>query len=115
MGDLLGPHKDREIELMLSYDKDCAMVPIDYWTDEVETICDLEGFEYRLLTTAHNTITDMLVVRKGHEWRASQIEKIYARVRIKNFMSPLDHAKLGIALGYSKEAIQFFLNVKEAA
>lgn len=51
----------------------------------------------------------VVVAIPGHEFRLRMLDNVYTRCRAKGQMTDLDHAKIGILLGYTKEQIRAFL------
>lgn len=104
---LIGPHTPNEIEMLLNGTKNVASICKSQFCPSIMFNENLIAVSFQ---TCHGEYTDILIYRKGYEKYANQIIKTYARVYNTGKFTLTDHAKLGLAHGYSKEAVRYFLN-----
>lgn len=109
--DLVGPHTNRELGLMISGKKPLAMLDTSFfkqgWLDTVE---EKEWSWCHMIPLRGRPEDTVLVCLPGHEFRFHALARVYANCRTTNTMIPRDHAKIGILLGYTKEQIRAFLD-----
>lgn len=112
---LLGPHQYREFNLMVMGRKPIAMPDVhepdslQLWLDTAKE----KGWSVRRVDKLAGNKKGWLFCQPGQEWRMDKLAAIYADVRSRkgrgNKMRPADHARIGLLLGYSKEAVGEFL------
>lgn len=98
---LRGPHQGRELELMLSGEKPGAMLHREQWAAFAPHIKAGRFIARRFEIDGHEDY--MAVTQRGDLWRLNEIVKQFSG-------EGRDHVKIGLLLGYSKEAIRFFVN-----
>jgi uncharacterized protein YmfQ (DUF2313 family) len=108
---LIGPHEGYEWEMMAAGVKPAALTPLHgklnrFWID----LAKEAGYSWRVIDNCHNAFDSITVCLPGEEWRMNRLAKTYKKIRTKtHHMSKVDHAKIGLCLGYSKPQIRAFL------
>lgn len=109
---LTGPHARREMNLMLAGLKPVAMADgpiLHVWQKAARE----QGWASREIELIYPGIRGWFFALPGQEWRLDAIDKLYRDVRNKGSMDLRHHARLGLLLGYSKEAILEFLKARK--
>ena len=110
--DLLGPHQDKELELMLAGKKPFSLIDTSIMSNREQA-----GWWH---ATATGKIIHAIGINAKHkadyfslpgeEWRMGKARAIYQNVRDTGTMTDKHHTTLGQLLGYSDEAIQYFVS-----
>ena len=107
----IGPHEDKELELMIAGTKPAAIIGSESLADFKPYIKD----KTLVLATKFKGgggATVYIVTLPNEQWRGPQIEKQFMKMKQFPIGSPetkLSHTKMGLLLGYSKEDIRHFL------
>lgn len=111
---LTGPHANREFELMITGEKPAAIISHD--SDDVKKFqpyVEDGTFVTRkiyILGPPGRRFLDYGYAQKGEGWRLDRIQEIYDEVTETGRMTREHHRELGQLLGYSKKAIDHFVN-----
>lgn len=109
--DLVGPHTNRELNLMLAGKKPLAMMDTPFFREGWQAVVKEQGWSWCYMIPMRGPLEDTVAIAlPGHEFRIKKLARVYEQCRLKNGMTDLDHAKIGILLGYTKEQIWAFLD-----
>lgn len=108
----IGPHENKELELMLAGQKPAAFVGSitafkPYIKDKKISLVG-KGLGFAGASVYYVTLP-------GEEWRGRQLINVVSKLKKLPFGSPETkpyHAKMGLLLGYSKEDIKHFLQTR---
>ena len=111
---LRGPHQNHELELMLSGTKPLALLHLELrdpeeqaqWEDAVRSGTII----HKIGPSATKGYDDDYFALPGEEWRIDKAVEIFTRVQQTKQMPDDAHRALGKLLGYSDEAIDYFIN-----
>lgn len=110
----IGPHEDKELELMLAGTKPAAIIGSEQLPSFKPYIKD----KTLILATKFKGgggATVYVVTLPNEQWRGPQVEKQFMKMKQFPIGSPetkLSHTKMGLLLGYSKEDIRHFLQTR---
>jgi hypothetical protein len=106
----LGPHQNREMNLMLAGLKPCAMIEpsrIHHWRNH-PVAGDWHYAEIRHERNVYPRST-WAVALPQHSWRADRIVSVYRGADRRGHMVDMDHARIGYLLGYQKQDVRTFI------
>lgn len=105
---LIGPHEWKELPLMLAGKKKIALIDsyklqnfLPYIKKNLFKVLKFESFQ----------VPSYIVYDPDHEDKAKELKDIYVSAMGRGMLLTLaDHKRIGQILGYSDEAIDFFIN-----
>jgi len=112
LNDLIGPHENRTMNLMRMGHKPIALISeyeTRYWKDEAET----QGYHHESFLLRFQPLgkveTRHLYYYPGQEWRVRRLIRCYRSRERQGFWTPIEQARVGFLLGYTKQCIRAFL------
>ena len=109
-----GPHEEKVVGLMLCGIKPAAMVDYDHPDYDALSRLAKNGTiaktKIRYKRVNNRLYVGVAFTQNNQVWRANKLAKIYKRVDETDEMRLIDHARVGILLGYSNKEIRYFLN-----
>ena len=111
---LIGPHEGQEVQLLLSGEKPLALLgPKEFAKCKPYIKSGKLVSAGRVNGYARSSM--YLVTVPGQEWRGRQFKKAYDLLKLlprRGVESKPYHIKLGLLLGYPKEAIRHFIQTR---
>ncbi len=101
----LGPHQNRELGMMLAGKKPLALIEPDrlhFWLPH----CMNCGW-----VIDRDAPGDMTWIAPSDQaWRINAAKRVYRWKEYRGYMTVMDHARLGVLLGYRKDTIRYFID-----
>lgn len=107
---MIGPHEDRELELMLANTKPASLITPPRNIKGFEPYINVGKFLCEQISNTTTVYKSWVIVQASERYRIAAISAIYSEVRTKGYMADEDHIALGKLLGYSDEDIADFVN-----
>lgn len=109
-----GPHEGRILSLMLAKKKPAASVPAEELTSRFRKAIR-DGKIKVIGKFPNHDVDEYIVTLPGEEWRGRQLLKLWPLLAKTSdagdvFAADKIHAKIGVLLGYPKEAVRYFIN-----
>ena len=110
-GRLLGPHQDKELNLMLAGEKPFSLIDTSRRSDEQQAQWWHAVATGRIIHAIGIDVKNKIdyFSLPGEEWRMEKAREIFQAVRDTDVMTDEHHTTLGQLLGYSDEAIRHFI------